>query len=154
MQYSGVVLSVEDIGVSRSFYEELFGLKLEHDYGINLSFTCGLSLQQNFAWLIGTAPEVVQKKTHNVEICFEEEGFDAFLERLSQFSDIDYLGKVREHGWGQRVVRFYDPDGHLIEVGESMQRVIRRFLDKGMTLQEVSVRMDVREEDLHKLLQN
>jgi len=27
---------------------------------------------------------------------------------------------LMEHSWGQRVVRFYDPDGNLIEVGTPM----------------------------------
>ena len=65
---------------------------------------------------------------------------------------IDRLGTVTEQGWGQRVVRFYDPDGHIIEVGEEMKTVIERFLATGMTLEEVSVRTDVSVGDLTKLL--
>ena len=53
---------------------------------------------------------------------------------------------------GRRVVRFYDPDGHLIEVGEDMGMVVRRFLASGQTLEEVSARMDVSAADLEKLL--
>ncbi len=49
MRYTAALISVADIHVSRAFYEELFGLELDHDYGINVSFTCGLALQQNFA---------------------------------------------------------------------------------------------------------
>lgn len=41
------------------------------------------------------------------------------------------------------MIRFYDLDGHLIEVGEDMKMVIRRFLNTGMTMEEVSERMDV-----------
>lgn len=59
-----------------------------------------------------------------------------------------------EHGWGQRVVRFYDPDGHIIEVGEDLKMVIRRFLAAGMTMEEVSVKMDASVEDLTKLMQS
>ena len=47
------------------------------------------------------------------------------------------------HIWGQRVVRFYDPDRHIIEVGENMKAVCWRFLDSGMTPDQVAVRMDV-----------
>ena len=36
---------------------------------------------------------------------------------------IEYVHPVKEHGWGQRVVRFYDPDKHIIEVGENMKVV-------------------------------
>ena len=65
--------------------------------------------------------------------------------------DIVSLGVV-EHGWGQRVVRFYDPDGHLIEVGEQMKRVVGRFLSAGMSMEQAAERMDVSMGDLKKLL--
>ena len=68
--------------------------------------------------------------------------FDAFAEKLKPH-DIVYVHPVMEHRWGQRVVRFYDPDRHIIEVGENMKTVTRRFLDSGMTEGEVAVRMDV-----------
>ncbi|MFR1151879.1 MAG: hypothetical protein ACLSDM_10215 [Butyricicoccus sp.] len=33
------------------------------------------------------------------------------------------------HAWQQRVVRLYDPDWHMIEVGESMEHIALRLLD-------------------------
>ncbi len=92
------------------------------------------------------------KRSHNMELAFETRDFDGFLEKLKEYPDIEYLGEVIEHGWGQRVVRFYDPDGHIIEVGENMKMVVERFCSTGMALEEVSVRMDVSVEDLNKLL--
>ena len=76
----------------------------------------------------------------------------SFLNKLKAYSNIEYLGEVIEHSWGQRVIRFYDLDEHLIEVGEDMQMVVKRFLASGMTMEEVSVKMDVSIEDLTKLL--
>lgn len=152
MRYMAALISVADIRVSQAFYEELFGLELDHDYGINVSFTCGLALQQNFAWLAGVPEDSVVKRSHNMELCFETKDFDSFLKKLDSRPDIRRLGDVVEHGWGQRVARLYDPDGHLIEVGENMGIVVRRFLASGMTMEEVSVRMDVSVEDLGKLL--
>lgn len=152
MKYTCTVVSVADIQKARKFYEDLFGLEVYQDYGINLSFTCGLSLQQDFAWLVQLPKERIMKKTNNMELCFEEQDFDGFLEKLKNYPDIEYLGDVIEHGWGQRVIRFYDLDGHIIEVGEDMKMVVKRFLDCGMSMEEVSVRMDVSIEDLTKLL--
>ncbi len=152
MRYTAALISVADIRVSQAFYEELFGLELDHDYGINVSFTCGLALQQNFAWLAGVPEDSVVKRSHNMELCFETKDFDSFLKKLDSRPDIRRLGDVVEHGWGQRVARLYDPDGHLIEVGENMGIVVRRFLASGMTMEVVSVRMDVSVEDLGKLL--
>ena len=50
------------------------------------------------------------------------------------------------------MIRFYDLDGHIIEVGEDMKMVIKRFLAAGMTMEEVSVKMDASVQDLTKLL--
>ncbi len=74
------------------------------------------------------------------------------MNKLKKHPDIEYLGDVIEHSWGQRVIRFYDLDGHIIEVGEDMQMVIKRFLASGMTIEDASVKMDASVEDLTKLL--
>ena len=55
----------------------------------------------------------------------------------SEYS-IEYLNRCKEHDWGQRVIRIYDLDRHMIEIGESMEYVARRFLDNGMTVEQVA----------------
>lgn len=72
----------------------------------------------------------------------EEDNFDEFADKLKE-CDIEYVHPIVEHSWGQRVVRFYDPDKHIIEVGENMKIVCKRFLNSGMTPEQVAERMDV-----------
>ena len=150
MKHVCTLISVADINASRKFYEDLFGLEVFQDYGRNIAFTCVLALQQDFDWLVDLPKEKVLKKSNNAEIVFEEQDFNGFLNKLKEYPDIEYLGEVIEHSWGQRVIRFYDLDGHIIEVGEDMKMVIKRFLDSGMTMEEVSVKMDASIEDLTK----
>ena len=152
MKHVCMLISVADINAARKFYEDLFGLEVFQDYGKNIAFTCGLALQQDFDWLVNLPKEKGLKKSNNAEIIFEEQDFDGFLNKLKEYPDIEYLGEVIEHSWGQRVIRFYDLDGHIIEVGEDMKMVIKRFLASGMTMEEVSVKMDASIEDLMKLL--
>lgn len=152
MKHVCMLISVADINAARKFYENLFGLEVFQDYGRNIAFTCGLALQQDFDWLVDLPKEKVLKKSNNAEIVFEEQDFDGFLNKLKEYPDIEYLGEVIEHSWGQRVIRFYDLDGHIIEVGEDMKMVIKRFLATGMTMEKVSVKMDASVEDLTKLL--
>ena len=152
MKYTCVVISVANINAARRFYQDLFGLEVYQDYGKNIAFTCGLALQQDFDWLVNLTKDKIIKKSNNAEIGCEEQDFDGFLNKLKAYSNIEYLGEVIEHSWGQRVIRFYDPDGHVIEVGEDMKMVIQRFLNAGMTMEEVSVKMDASLEDLEKLL--
>ena len=152
MKYTCTVISVVDISAARNFYEDLFGLEVFQDYGRNIAFTCGLALQQDFDWLVDLPKEKILKKSNNAEIVFEEQDFDGFLNKLKEYPDIEYLGEVIDQSWGQRVIRFYDLDGHIIEVGEDMKMVIKRFLATGMTMEEVSVKMDASVEDLTKRL--
>ena len=52
------------------------------------------------------------------ELYFEEPDLESFVKRLEESEfDIEYVNELMEHRWGQKVVRFYDPDGNLIEVG-------------------------------------
>lgn len=154
MKYEGVCIAVKDINLSKKFYQDLFGLEVFQDYGINVSFG-GLSLQQEFDWLLDVPKESILEKAHNMELYFEEDDFDDFVVKLMQRDDIEYLGDgVKEAGWGQRSIRFYDLDGHIIEVGENLKMVVKRFLDAGLSMEETSKRMDISMADLETLLQS
>lgn len=152
MKYQGVCIAVKDVNLSRQFYQDLFDFEVYQDYGINVSFG-GLSLQQDFDWLLDIPKDRILKQSHNMELYFEEDDFDKFVEKLEQRNDVKYLGEgVKESKWGQRSIRFYDLDGHVIEVGENMKMVIKRFLNMGMSMAETSKRMEVSITDLETLL--
>ena len=153
MKYNGVCIAVSDVKLARKFYEDLFNLEVFQDYGINVSYSCGISLQQEFDYIIGIPKEKVLKKTNNMELYFEEGNFDEFIQKLAKIPNIEYVScGVKEHSWGQRTVDFYDLDGHIISVGENMKMVVKRFLNSGMSIEETSKRMDVSIPDLEKLL--
>lgn len=77
------------------------------------------------------------------ELYFEEDNMDDFIKKLDSFHNIEYVHKLFEHRWGQRVVRFYDLDKHIIEVGENMIHVVKRFAHEGLSNDEIALRMDV-----------
>ena len=138
MKFQSSLIVVEDIARSRAFYEGLLGQKVESDYGANVCFG-GFSIQQRALWqvFIGEQHAISQGKAHRFELYFEEEEMDAFLQRLSE-AQVECLAPPMTHSWGQRVVRFYDPDGYLVEVGESMEMVVCRFLQEGYTKEQAA----------------
>jgi catechol 2,3-dioxygenase-like lactoylglutathione lyase family enzyme len=152
MRYYGVAIAVDDMNASRKFYESIFGMELFQDHGLSVVFSGGLSLQQEFHWLAGVSKDKVIKGSNNMELYFEEAEFDDFLKKLESFQDIKYLHGVKELPWGQRTIRFYDPDMHIIEVGEDIGSVIKRFAASGMSMDDISKRMGVSVADLEKLL--
>lgn len=78
-----------------------------------------------------------------MELYFEEDQFDAFAAKLEALTSVRIITRVEPQSWGQRIVRFCDPDGHIIEVGEAMQAVCRRFANQGMTIEAIAERMNV-----------
>lgn len=142
MKFSCPVIIVESIEKSRKFYEEVLGQKVILDFGENITFEGDFALQSKSSWqgFIDKKAEDIIEKPNSFELYFEEEDFDTFIEHLKEIPDIEYVHPVKEYSWGQHVIRFYDLDGHIIEVGESMRSVIKRFLASGMTIEEVSKR--------------
>lgn len=142
MKFNSPLLVVRDIDKSVEFYKRVLGLHVTMDFGANKTLTGGLALQTLETWKEFIGTNDIFFGANNAEVYFEEVDFDKFIEKLKEF-DIDYIHPVKEHPWGQRVVRFYDPDKHIIEVGENMKAVCKRFLDSGMTPEQVAERMDV-----------
>lgn len=126
MRLKNVLIVVENIEVSKKFYRDLFGLQAMTDFGKNVILTEGLVLQEKTLW-----EEFVQRKVtsggNNMELYFEHNDLDAFARKLEESDyEIQYINRLMEHEWGQRVIRFYDPDMHVIEVGESLGYVERK----------------------------
>ena len=142
MKLKNPMLVVTDMDRSVDFYKKVLGLRVITDFGANKTLTGGLSLQTLDTWQDFLGTDQITFFSRSSELYFVEEEFDRFLETLSRF-DIRYVHPLKEHRWGQRVVRFYDPDGHIIEVGESLAAVCRRFLAQGLTPEEIALRMDV-----------
>ena len=142
MNYRNVLLVVCDLEESKKFYADVLGLTVEVDFGANVTLTGGVCLQTIRSWqqLIGN--QSVRLGGNAAELYFEEENFEAFVQKLQQF-DLEYVHEMTEQPWGQRAVRFYDPDRHMIEVAEPMKAVAQRFRAAGMTAEQVAARMDV-----------
>lgn len=142
MELKNPLLAVADMERSLAFYETVLGLRVILDFGANKALTGGLCLQTLDTWRDFLGTDQIAFGGNDAEVYFEEDSFDAFAERLNTLN-VQCVHPVKEHPWGQRVVRFYDPDRHIIEVGENMAAVCRRFRDAGLTPEQTAERMDV-----------
>ena len=139
MQFSGCLVVVKDAQKSRLFYQEVFGAQLFLDLGGYVVFHDKYALIDEATWLelLAEPGKEVRYRNYSGELFFEEDDLEAFVRRLKGFSGIDMYHEMREYPWGQRVVRFHDPDGHMLEVGDSMKVVIKKMLRNGMPIEEV-----------------
>jgi predicted enzyme related to lactoylglutathione lyase len=131
---------VNDIEKSKEFYNVLLGQKIIMDFGRNVGFEGGLAIwEKEYALNL-----IFQERSNNVhvgsnnsEIYFECDDLDALYSRVSK-DETKVIHSVRQHPWGQRAFRMYDPDNHIIEFAESMESVVKRLNLEGLSLEEIS----------------
>ena len=120
MRLKNILIVVKDIEKSRKFYHDLFGIDLVLDNDGNMILTEGLVLQDEKIWKSFLERDIIPK-SNSCELYFEEQNIEAFVEKLERlYPSIEYVNRLMTHSWGQRVIRFYDLDGNLIEVGTPM----------------------------------
>lgn len=129
------VLFVKDAKVARDFYVNTLGFKVVMDFGgLNYSFENGFAV-----WQImddNVIPQTLGKEnitnpnlTSRFELCFETDDIEGVHKKLKE-SGAKFLHELNTEIYGQRNIRFYDPDGHLIEVGESMHIFLQRIYEE------------------------
>ena len=154
LKAGGPLFAVRDMQRALAFYREVLGLEVINDFGANVVLAGGLSLQTLETWaeFLDKPMEDIRFGGNDAEMYYVAEDFDAFLGILKGHPEIKLVRPPQEHRWGQRAARLYDPDGHIIEIGESLDKVAKRFRDGGLNEEGVARRMDISLEYAKELL--
>jgi catechol 2,3-dioxygenase-like lactoylglutathione lyase family enzyme len=122
MRFINPIPFVRDIKLSRDFYEKTLGLKVLEDAGNFVLFETGFAIHNGAAleqtvWgkVLG-AGEIYGRR--NLLLYFEHDDVNSAFESIAPH--VELIRPVERQAWGQRVFRFYDPDGHAVEVGEPL----------------------------------
>lgn len=145
IQFHSAVLFTSGIKRLSAFYIEVLDQQVQYDVGACVIFRCGLSLWQpsnelTIAAKLGYCCHPSGNK--NLELCFETETFAPDVERIKA-SGVTVLHDVVEEPWGQQAVRFFDPDGNVVELGESIPTFVRRHYAAGLSAEAVAERTGV-----------
>ncbi|SDA98928.1 VOC family protein [Sinorhizobium sp. NFACC03] len=123
MRFVNPIPFARDIARSREFYEKVLGLTVREDFGNFVLFESGFAIHEGRS-LERTVwrEELASAEPYgrgNLLLYFEHDDVDAAFARIAPH--VELIRPVEWQDWGQRVFRFYDPDGHAVEVGEPQQ---------------------------------
>ncbi|HEX2954465.1 MAG TPA: VOC family protein [Bacillota bacterium] len=151
MKYVCSLIVVEDIERSRAFYEQILQQKVLVDFGANVSFEGGFAihLKEHYEKLIGGLPPVFG--SHSFELYFETDAIDE-IERELKKEGAEFLHNIEEQPWGQRVLRVYDPDRHIVDVGETMESLVARLHGQGKSVDEIHQKTSLPREYVEMLI--
>lgn len=120
MKFVNPLPFVADMKRAKDFYSKVLELKIVQDCGNFVQFDNGFALHEGsslFRTIFGRDVETVHSYgCGNLVLYFEVDDIDATYCRIGD--QLDLIHGVRRQDWGQRVFRFYDPDGHIVEIGE------------------------------------
>ena len=124
MRFVNPIPFVRDIARSKDFYETRLGLRVVEDFGSFVLFETGFAIHEGPAlertvWRQAPAPQEPYGRA-NLLLYFEHEDVDAAFSAIAPH--VTLIHPVEQQAWGQRVFRFYDPDGHAVEVGEPQRK--------------------------------
>lgn len=120
MRFINPIPFVRNIARSREFYEKRLGLKVLEDAGSFVLLETGFAIHDGSAleqtvWGEASGSSEPYGR-RNLLLYFEHDDVDAVFERISPH--VELIHPVERQVCGQWVFRFYDPDGHVIEIGE------------------------------------
>lgn len=136
LHFHSSVVFCNDLQKQREFYEKFLGQTVKQDLGGCLVFNSGFTLWQlheNYpiSRELGYTYEPIGNR--NLELCFETEQIEDAVEKVL-LADLRILHNLEEEEWGQYTIRFYDPEGNLVEIGESLRSMVLRMKNEGMKI--------------------
>jgi len=155
IKFHSTAAFVKNIQVSKKFYTEILEQMIELDFGKNVILKGGITLWEfnpNHIILKKLGLDsAVDQKTNRFEFYFETDKIDRVFQKLKE-NGVEFLHSLHEEPWGQRTVRFFDPDRHLIEVGETLKTFVKRLHREGMTAEQVSEKTSIPLETVRELI--
>ena len=148
------VLLVKDISISKKFYQEIFSLEIENDFGANIVFKNAFSI-----WEVNRAEEIIFKSQRipdlndkkYLELYFESNKIEE-ISKIIQEKSIEIIHGLKEEPWGQKTIRFFDPDNFIIEIAEPIERVVSRLSNSGLSHEEISIKTQLPLENVKEIL--
>lgn len=151
MKFHSSVIFVNDINRSKDFYIRILNQEIEHDFGKNVILKGGLTIWEIQSEHIINKQLDTKKDANRFELYFETELIDETFEKLKT-ERIEFLHKIDEESWGQRTIRFFDPDKHLVEIGETMETFVSNMKKNGLSSKQIADKSGIPKETIDSIL--
>jgi catechol 2,3-dioxygenase-like lactoylglutathione lyase family enzyme len=155
LKNSSTALFVRNIEISKHFYLDVLGLSIDLDFGKNVIFKNGFAIWEiQDIHIIPSKLGINKVRDNSVnrfELYFETENISQIYSILKS-KNVRFLHEIHEESWGQQTIRIFDPDNHLIEIGESMKQFVGRYFREGLTIETITKRTGIPIEEVKRLI--
>lgn len=151
MKFTCATFIVEDFGVSMNFYVNILNQKLIKNLGDTLIFKGPFTLCLKKAYEKQVNSNIDLRKNHSAQLYFETKNIVETY-RIIKDSKTEILHPLIEQPWGQRVFRVYDPDNHVIEIGETIKSTVLNLHAQKLSIADIAEKASITEEFIINVL--
>lgn len=114
------IIFTSDIAASKAFYNGLLGIGIvqDSDSFVLLEGSLGLHKADVFYEYLEKPYNGGTMGRDNLDLYFTTDELEA-AERKLKAAGIKFIHGIREFPWGETLFRVYDPDGHIVEIGDA-----------------------------------
>jgi catechol 2,3-dioxygenase-like lactoylglutathione lyase family enzyme len=152
MKFHSTVIFVKEISRSKDFYTRFLEFSIEHDFGKNVILSNGLTIWEIQDSHIISKELQINNSSNRFELYFESEDLEKVVS-LMEKNGTSFLHKIHEEPWGQKTIRFFDPDNHLIEIGEPLEVFVNNMSRNGLSVKEISGKSGIPADTVERLIQ-
>ncbi|MBP8994194.1 MAG: VOC family protein [Bacteroidales bacterium] len=146
-------MTVENIERSKHFYQEKLGQTIKEDYGENIVFEGDFSIHLKAHYSTLLNGHKITNGGNNFEIYFEHNDLETLQTKLKS-TGVEFVHEIQTQPWQQRVMRIYDPDKNIIEIGESLEHVCIRLKNEGKCIEDIIKLTSLSEEYINQALKS
>jgi catechol 2,3-dioxygenase-like lactoylglutathione lyase family enzyme len=122
VKFANAIVFVKDIDVSKRFYIDIIGLNMIDDYETIVFFENRFVIHSAKSIIHTVYKKDLPGSDHeqgkrNILIYFESDDLEGMYQKI-EGAGVRIIHGIEKQAWGQRVFRFYDPDDHMVEIGE------------------------------------
>ncbi len=122
--FVNTIVFVKDIEKSKTFYADALKQHVMQDFGALVLFENHFALHQaegiyQTVFKQGSQDASLDQGKKNLLIYFESDELEDMEARVRE-AGARMIHGIEKQAWGQKVFRFFDPDGHIVEIGEAL----------------------------------
>ena len=151
MKFHSSVIFVNDIEKSKDFYVRILNQEIEHNFGKNVILQGGLTIWEIQSEHVISRELKTRGDSNRFEMYFETEFLEEIHEKLKK-EKTGFLHDIHEEPWGQRTIRFFDPDNHLVEIGEPLETFVMNMKTRGLSAKQIAEKSGIPLETVNKII--
>ncbi len=119
VQFRNSILLVRDMEASKAFYHGLLGIEMKQDFGtfVLLEGNLGLHRADVFYEYLKKPYSGEAMGRDNLDLYFTSDHLPELQQRLID-AGFTVIFPLQLTDWGETLFRVYDPDGHIVEIGD------------------------------------